>query len=231
MESVPGRGQKWAVHEIEAVIATALEGGRTERVYGNKHWFGEGKGEQQDSVPFLPRPSIALATLIGYDSTQRPQDIIALKWTNIEGDGIRLTQKKTGKEVWAPLSARTMAMLDETPKTSTHIVVNEVTGQPYKDKNEFGRVFRLVRNRAGVQSELQFRDLRRTGASELGDRGATGAEIVSITGHQAGSRILDTYVKPSKEAAMHAADKRWPEQRENERVQKKSRVQKPENRR
>ena len=41
-------------------------------------------------------------------------------------------------------------------------------------------------------------------ATELGNRGATEAEIVSITGHAFGSKEVDKYVKLDREAALRA---------------------------
>ena len=95
-------------------------------------------------------------------------------------------------------------MLAETPRTSTHIIVSEETGHPYPSKNAFGRIFRRYRRQAGVRDDLTFMDLRRTALTELGNMGATNAEIVSFSGHKLNSKVLDTYVKPDKQAAKNA---------------------------
>jgi len=41
----------------------------------------------------------------------------------------------------------------------------------------------------------------------MGNKGATMAEIVSFSGHKLNSPILETYVKPGREAARRALDK------------------------
>ncbi len=97
-------------------------------------------------------------------------------------------------------------MLGSAERVATNIIVSEETGLPY-DKNNFSRIFRKFQRRAGIEG-LTFHDIRRSVASEIGNRGATSAEIVSITGHSLGSKILDTYVKPDREAALRAAKKR-----------------------
>ena len=117
-----------------------------------------------------------------------------------------ITQLKTGKEIWVPLSKETLDLVDGLERMSTYIVVSEETGRPY-DKNTFGRIFRKFRRRAGI-SNVTFQDLRRTVATELGNRGATEAEIVSITGHAFGSKEVGTYVNPDREAALRAFAKR-----------------------
>ena len=45
--------------------------------------------------------------------------------------------------------------------------------------------------------------------TEMGDAGATNAEIVALSGHKENSRVLDTYIKPGRAAAMNAAMERW----------------------
>jgi len=100
-------------------------------------------------------------------------------------------------------------MLSQLEKTSTYIIVSEETKQPYADRRTFSRIFSKFRKRAGIRDELRFNDLRRTAMTEMGDAGATNAEMVSYSGHSINSRVLDTYIKPGKGAAINAANKRW----------------------
>ena len=53
----------------------------------------------------------------------------------------------------------------------------------------------------------KFHDLRTTALTNMGNKGATMAEIVSFSGHKLNSPILETYVKPGREAAKRALDK------------------------
>ena len=98
-------------------------------------------------------------------------------------------------------------MLDDTGRTSIHIIVNELTGQPYPSKDVFGKVFRKVRKWAGIERPLTFHDLRTTAMTNLGNKGATMAEIVTFSGHKINSPVLHTYVKPGREAAIRALNK------------------------
>nr|MBC8158653.1 hypothetical protein [Alphaproteobacteria bacterium] len=86
--------------------------------------------------------------------------------------------------------------------------VSEETGQPYTDRNVFSRIFRKFRDRVGVK-ERTFHDIRRTALTELGNQGATNAEIVTLSGHDINSRVLKDYVMPDRTAALNAARKRW----------------------
>jgi integrase len=203
IETTPGRSQRWQEEQVEAVIAWALKGGVAKS--GNK-------------IP--ARPSVALATLIAYDTSLPQADVLALTWKQFDGQGLTVMQKKKrgGKELWIPLSDDTLAMINAAKecKASPFIIISEETGRPYLDepgrqtdsaRNVFSRIFRRFKKRAGVEG-LTFQDLRRSALSELGDEGATNAEIVSWSGHSVNSRVLDTYVKPDKQAAKNAHKKR-----------------------
>lgn len=189
MERLPGREQIWHPDQIDALIAACIDGG---------------KASSGNLIP--PRPSVALAVLIALCTAQREQDVLALTWNQIDDGGIDITQQKTGKRLWVPLDEDCLAMLPK-ERVSTHIIVSEETGQPY-NKDNFARIFRKFCRRAGIPDELQFRDLRRTAATDLGNRGATESEIIAFTGHEPGSSVIRTYVKPGKQAALRGARKR-----------------------
>ena len=105
------------------------------------------------------------------------------------------------------MTDKTRTMLDGINKFHTHIIVNEMTAQAYKDKNAFGKVFRKVCAWAGLERNLTFQDLRTTALTNMGNKGATMAEIVSFSGHKMNSPVLETYVKPGREAAKRARKK------------------------
>ncbi len=98
-------------------------------------------------------------------------------------------------------------MINAMDRDTIFVVINELTHQPY-DENVFSRLHRRFRRRAKIRPDLTFHDLRRTALSELGDRGATNAEIIPFSGHDINSRILKDYVQPGKEVARRGASKR-----------------------
>ncbi|MBF0195786.1 MAG: tyrosine-type recombinase/integrase [Magnetococcales bacterium] len=109
-----------------------------------------------------------------------------------DGEGLTVThiKKRVGKAVWLPLTVRTKAIIQKIDKkTSSYIIVSEENGQPYIDTNSaihgsrcriFSRIFRRFRDRADIKRRLTFHDLRRTAMTELGNSGATNAEIVAF---------------------------------------------------
>ena len=189
------RKQTWTRVQIKAVIETAMAGGITSS--GNI---------------ILERPSIALATMIGYDTSLPEQDILALTQPKLDGQNLRVIQKKSrgeNIELFLPLSDPTLRLMDKIGKPDFHLIINEKTGKPYNSKDDFGRVFRKVRERAGLKDVgLQFRDIRRTALTELGANGATNAEIAAMSGHNPSSPMLKVYVVPTEATALNAHKKR-----------------------
>ncbi len=195
-----GRGVGiWSSDEIDRLVETALTGGVAKS--GNE-------------IP--PRPSIAISIRIAYETSLPAQDIIALTWQQWDGVGFEVKQiKKRGdRRIYTPLRKSTAVMIEQRrkgirPHPGQNIIINEETGKPYPDRTIFGRIFRKVRKRAGVRTDLTFQDIRRTALTEMGNMSATNTELSSFSGHAIGSKVLDDYVAPDKKAALQAARKRW----------------------
>jgi integrase len=189
IESPQHRSTTWTPDEIEAVIATAL---------------AEAVAPSGNRIP--ARPSIALAVAIAYDTSLPLQDVLALTWKSYDGQDLNVVQKKNrgNRRLCLPLSERTRAMLDRTTRASERVIVNEETGLPYPDRFIFGRVFRKVKQRAGITRQVTFHDIRRTMLTELGAKGATNVEIASYSGHSVNSPILKVYVQPTRDPAASA---------------------------
>lgn len=200
IETPKGRAQLWTPKEIGQIIRLALDG-----------WDFKTKRNETRNV--IPRPSIALAVAISYETSMPEQDLLSLTWDQWDGSAFVITQKKrrSGRELYqktGPITRQVMTEAEIEPKAGEAVILCETTGAAYQDKNAFGRIFRRFREKAGVSSELQFRDIRRTMLTNLGESGATEAEISAFSGHAPGSRILATYVKPGRDAAKRAARKR-----------------------
>ena len=135
-----------------------------------------------------------------------------MQWNQYDGQAFTVRQiKKRGDfDLYIPLTPEIIDELDTMLARgveSTHIIVYEGTGRPYRDKNQFGRAFRIVRERAGVSPGVTFQDLRTTALTELGSKSATNAEIVSFSGHAVNSPIIQEYVMQTKETALNARRK------------------------
>jgi len=165
------RKQTWTHEQVQAVIKKAQE---------------------------LGMPDIALLVMLGYDTGQRLTDLMDLKWSAYDGEGLNFDQNKTRKDVWVPLDPQTIKTLSQTKREAVQIVVASNTGQPYTNRALVNRRFREAADKAGLPKQIQMRDLRRTVATEIS---AGGGKIHPITGHAPGSSMERVYVVPNKEAA------------------------------
>ncbi len=178
----------WSKNQIKAVIAKAKEDGR---------------------------PCIALAIQIAYATALREGDVLALTWGQFDGERLELTQAKTDKKISCPLELETIEAIEAWRASAGAIplatapIIRAPHGRPYK-KDNFTHRFREICRAVGVPDDLQFRDLRRTTATELAAAGATAAEIAAVTGHSItrSQQILDTYVRAGEDIARNAQAKR-----------------------
>lgn len=152
--------------------------------------------------------SISTLTLLCYDLCQRPGDMRQLQWKHYKNGVFRFVQEKTGTEVTIPASPRLMQRLDPLISADDdYIVVCETTGKPY-DRFLYMKYFRRLREMAGLSDQLQLRDLRRTGATEMAEAGCTEDELRSVTGHQSRD-VLRIYVRPTQKLAAAGIMKRF----------------------
>jgi integrase len=158
----------------------------------------------------LPRCILGnIEAMISYELCQRAGDARTLPWSRYDGYAVEVRQSKTGALVWAPLLPdlpELKIMLDETPRVSTVIVIDERTKRPYTKFN-LSKAFNEVCAVAGLPPEYQARDMRRAGLDEAGDAGATDDELRSLSGHKS-RNVVSVYVKQNRRKAANALAKR-----------------------
>lgn len=180
------RRQVWTEDQVSAVITMAEE---------------------------MCRPCMALAIQIAYDTSLRAGDIRALTWGQFDGQSLWLNQQKTGAEQRAPLYPETVAMIEaargDTIPLANAPIIRAPHGKAYA-KDNFEHRFRGICKAAGIPDGLQFRDIRRTAATERAEAGSTAAELAASTGHSIAhsARILDTYTVQNYSMAQNAQEKR-----------------------
>ena len=147
-------------------------------------------------------PTMALGYKIAAYTAQRPSDVLAMAWSQYDGEVIRLRQQKTDELVEVTCHVDLRAALDAAPRRGVLMLLT-ARGHAFKTLY-FARLWRQTRERAGVDG-LQFRDLRRTAMVRMAEAGATAIEIAGVSGHLIDStqRILEAYIPRS--AAMAKA--------------------------
>lgn len=159
------------------------------------------------------RPSLALGVRFGFDTSQRPGDIIGFPWTKWLNGDILVKQAKTGSSVRIPALPELRTAIEATARTSTQIIVSEETSKPYLASNfshlmtDGFRKLKLIDEDTG-QPKV-FRDLRRSAVVRLALAGCTIPMISAITGHSYArcEQILETYLPRTTEMARMAIAK------------------------
>lgn len=167
-----------------------------------------------------------LAAFAALHTGQRRGDLIAMKWSQYDGEGISVLQSKTKQHVYIKATKALKETLDNLltarvvendglPVHDHHILLAK-RGQPFTSSS-----FRQAWHRAceiakipsvivdGKEFDLHFHDIRGTTVTMLAESGATIPEIASVTGHKLESahRILERYLGRSKTLSSTAIDK------------------------
>jgi integrase len=180
LRKIGGNREPWMREEIDAICAAAIERGR---------------------------PSVALAVLLAANLGQRQADILALPRSRYDAaTGVfDIVQQKTKRRIGVPATIELRAAVEASPAASPVFVISETTGAPYLSET-FREVFLHIRRAAGLPDDRQFRDLRHTMATMLGEAGCTDEEIRAITGH-ADRAVVARYVRPNTAMAENAIAK------------------------
>ena len=155
LQGLPARNQRWTPEQVETVCAKAVEKGSA---------------------------SIALAVRLAYRTTLREQDIFALTWTQLEE---RLVETRM-TAIDVPLIADAYPDLRKASRATKRTAVQMVACETAKrawGEDYFRDVFREVADAAGLPRDLQFRDLRATGLTELYGAGASDIHASMHSGH------------------------------------------------
>lgn len=139
---------------------------------------------------------------------QRIGDVLEMRWSDIAGDGINVTQNKTGARLWVPFTPQLRAILAQTKRTSLTIcgpqrgVARQISYQTAAQ--------RMMKVRVKIGAErYDIHSLRYSAAAELAAAGCSDELIQAVTGH-ATSSMVKKYAGPARQKirAIEAQDKR-----------------------
>lgn len=158
--------------------------------------------------------SVGTIALLCYHLCQRPGDMRQLTWGDYKNGIFNFVQSKSRrhkKPLGHSLTLPTNPPLEERlsvltrGKDTDYIVLNERTGRPHPAG--INKTVAEIRKAAGLPFELKVSDLRRTGATELGEASCSTDEIMATTGHRSRA-IVEVYVIKTPTMAQSASDKR-----------------------
>lgn len=146
-----------------------------------------------------------LAMMLMLHTGQRQGDIRNLKWSDIDGDGFRITQAKTGKRVFIPFTQALACTLKEVPRQGLYILTNN-HGNKYSASG-FRTFWTRVSKEAKIKN-LHAHDIRRTFSSCASEQGVIEQELVSVTGHKIKNADgLDIYIHRSDALSRKCIEK------------------------
>ena len=146
---------------------------------------------------------VRLAVHLLYYTAQRIGDVAAMRWRDIDGSRIVLTQDKTGKALEIPIHEKLAAELDRHPRNLSTIL----GGEPTK--------YRLDRLRADIQAfcadmgaKVVPHGLRKNAVNALLESGCSAAETAAISGQSLG--MVEHYAKRRSQSKLgKAAILKW----------------------
>ena len=167
LDANPTRGVR---HNPRPKVTRFLSRDEVDRVHAalDAH-RGRGSGQQQAAI-------IRLLLLTGC----RKSEIAHLRWNEVDGDVLRLTDSKTGPRA-VLLSKAARAVIARQPRTGSPFVFPSLTDGTKPRSNELS-LWRKVRQEAGIQ-DVRLHDLRHTFASHAVMRGVPLPVLSRLLGH------------------------------------------------
>ena len=159
--------------------------------------------------------NVGLIVHMAYEWCQRLGDMRMLKWENIDLDKQQLTleQSKRRADVFLPISDNLTAMLKEQKAdfgfqewVVPHPMPVKGKYKPYA-MERLSKVGRKIMRLAKLPEELRLMDIRRTGVTQMVDKGVPLPQIMAVTGHTHVSSVKP-YMKHTYESANNALTQR-----------------------
>ncbi len=148
--------------------------------------------------PTGTRQRLAMSLLLY--TGQRRSDVVRMGRQHLSGNGIKVTQEKTGTSLWLPITKELQSAMDAMPKTQLTFLLTE-HGKPFSAAG-FGNWFRSACDAAGLK-DCSAHGLRKSCAIRMAMNGRSAHEIQSITGHQS-LKEVERYTKQADQVRLAA---------------------------
>lgn len=117
---------------------------------------------------------------------QRIGDVLKMRWSDIDGDGIKVRQNKTGADLWVPFTPRLRETICQTPKIGMTICAWG-PGKPTSYRGA-AELIMGIRKKIGAET-FDIHSLRYSAASELAKAGCSDELIAAVTGHTTSAMV------------------------------------------
>ena len=159
--------------------------------------------------------NVGLIVHMAYEWCQRLGDMRMLRWDNLDLDNQQLTleQSKRRADVFLPISDNLTSMLKEQKAdfgfqewVVPHPMPTKGKYKPYA-MERLSKVGRKIMRLARLPEELRLMDIRRTGVTQMVDKGVPLPQIMAVTGHTHVSSVKP-YMKHTYDSANSALTQR-----------------------
>ena len=128
-----------------------------------------------------PKPNGQLALVLLHYTGQRASDVVRMRWSDYDGEGIAVRQLKTGTPLWIPCHARLKAVLERTERKSEFILTTRYS-QGYS-AHGLCQMIRVATDQIGA-AECSAHGLRCNAATALIEAGCEVPQVMAILGHK-----------------------------------------------
>lgn len=126
-----------------------------------------------------PRTRLTFELL--YGTGQRIGDVLQMRWTDIDGPGIAITQEKTKQRLYVPFTAYLLEVLEGVPRIGPYIVA-QANGNKLSYNLAWKDIME-VRRSIGAEA-FDIHSLRYSAAAEVASLpGMTTDHVMAVTGH------------------------------------------------
>jgi integrase len=178
------------------------------RPIGREHhtWTDEEVGQYRAHFPLGTRQRLAFELALG--TSQRRTDLARLRWEDISGGRIAVTQSKTKARLSLPIHPDLQAALDQVPKGRRRGPVLARSARPAGGAltpESLGTLFAEWCDEAGLPSRCVLHGLRKACCRRLAELGCSEKEIAAISGHRTLGEIARYTRAASQERLANSA--------------------------
>jgi integrase len=128
-----------------------------------------------------PKPNAQLALMLLLYTGQRASDVVRMRWSDYDGEGIAVRQLKTGTPLWIPCHLKLRAALERTERKSEFILTTRY-GKGYS-AHGLCQMIRVATAQIGATA-CSAHGLRCNAATALIEAGCEVPQVMAITGHK-----------------------------------------------
>jgi integrase len=193
---------RWALGPVELLNRDPTQG---------VHRFAKGKGHEpwtEDQLAFAEQTFTGMFRRYYFLSRytgQRISDIVRFGWSDLDGDGLSLPQKKTGVRPWCPIFpelAAEMATWERRPGPFLLQETGKSAGRPYST-NQMWKVFDREREKHPILAGAVPHGLRANAAIRLRASGLTAMQISDMIGMSV--EVIEHYCRHADRKASGTA--------------------------